>query len=368
MHILHIPSWYPTKHEPFNGNFVKRHIDLIATKHQVTVLIFVSEDRSTIEITTNQISSKHQEITIYYPKKNNKILHFFSLRKAFKQVVKNVKDVDIIHGHVILEKGLLFLWAKNYFAKPLVISEHASYFFRENYQKLSVLQKFIILKCLKKSNNFSCVSKVLAEEINYLFPKLKIDVIPNVVNCNLFQIAENKSNEKLKFIHISTLEAVKNVPLILEAFEIFAKENVSFEFTIIAEKRNLDIENQIKKSPISNKINLIGPLEIEEVAAKLKHSDALVMFSKHETFSCVIAEAWASGTPVISSPVGVAKDMDSDLGILVQNMDSISLVQALHGFVKNKNQFIPTKLREKSFIYNEKEVLASFEQFYARFT
>jgi L-malate glycosyltransferase len=364
MHILQIPSWYPTEKEPFSGNFVKRHIELIATNHQVTVLNFVAEKRNEIIQVENKISENHTEIQIFYPKKKNKFIQLFYLRKAFKRVAKNIKNVDLIHGHVILERGILFLWAKNYFQKPLVISEHASYYFKENYQRLNLFQKLIIIQNIKKCNKFSCVSVVLAEEIKYLFPKRKIEIIPNVINRELFKISEKKENQVVEFIHISTLEKVKNVSKIIKAFELFHERNHDFKLTIIAEKRNFEIEKQIKNSNISSKTELKGPIEIEDVAKELKKSDALVMFSDLETFSCVIAEAWSCGIPVISSAVGIAKKMTPDLGILVSNLEIDDLAKALEEFYTSKNQYDSELIRSKTEKFDCINVLKDFDEVY----
>lgn len=366
MHILHISSWYPSEKEPFSGNFVKRHIELISENHRCTVLNFVSENGNKIRIQEEIINENLIEITIFYPKKNNKLLQLFHLRKAFKKVAKTIENIDLIHGHVILEKGILFLWAKNYFQKKLIISEHASYFFRENYQKLSINQKFFIVKNIKTANTITCVSDVLKEEINYLFPRKKIEVIPNVIDRDLFQIKEQNANEKIQFLHISTLEKVKNVDKIILAFEKLALVFRNFELKIIAEKQNETIKNQTKNSFISDKISLVGPFDSRKIAAELQKTSALVHFSSYETFSCVIAEAWSCGIPVISSPVGIAKNMSPENGILVPNLDENSLADALLEFCTEKKKYSNDLIRKSTEQYSKEEVARAFDNLYTQ--
>jgi glycosyltransferase involved in cell wall biosynthesis len=364
MHILHISSWYPSEKQPFSGNFVKRHIELISENHKCTVLNFISEKSNVIRIQEEIIKDNFIEINIFYPKKNNKLIQLFHLRKAFKKVAKAINDIDLIHGHVILEKGILFLWAKNYFQKRLIISEHASYFFRENYQNLSSIQKVFIVKNIKAANAITCVSDVLKEEINYLFPRKKIKVIPNVIDRDLFQIKENNSKEKIKFLHISTLEKVKNVDKIILAFEKLALVFTDFELKIIAEKQNETIENQLQNSKISNRITLVGPFDSQKIAYELQEASALVHFSSFETFSCVIAEAWSCGIPIVSSPVGIAKNMSPEIGILVPNLDENSLADALQKFCTEKKKYSSDLIRKSTEKYSKGAVAKAFDNLY----
>lgn len=362
MHILAIPSWYPNSKNPYNGNFVQRHLEVLAEAHQVSVLNFISHEKKNIEI---QIITKGSltEYHVFYPKKSAKFNQFLSLRKAFFQVVKQIKDIDLIHVHVILDKGFLGLWAKNYFKKDLFITEHASYLLRDNYKKISTFQKLFLIQTIKKAKAISAVSDLLKTEINYLFPHKKVFVTPNIVRTDIFQIAEQKTQtEKLTFIHISTLEKVKNVGEIIRAFE---KLDTDFELTIIAENRNLEIETQIRNSSISNKINLIGPLALEEVAQKIQNSDALILLSSFETFSCVVAEAWSCGVPVISTKVGIASNLDSSLGIQVEQAISESLVVALQQFLVSKDKFDAETIRKQAENYSKEAVLESFTGFFS---
>lgn len=363
MHILAIPSWYPNPENPFNGNFVARHLELLAQKHQVTVLHFISAHTQDISVRESKTGNL-RTLEVSYPKKKSKIARYFSLRKAFSQAVKEVQSVDLVHGHVLLDMGIVALWAKQYFKKPLVITEHASYLLRENYQRLSLKQKMIIVRTLRYTAALSCVSPLLEEEIRYLFPYLKIFVTPNIIREDLFSIPGNKKTGKLTFVHISTLEPVKNVTEIIRGFELFS-ENQDFTLKIVAEKRDPELEKQISSSPIRDKINLDGPLPLEQVAAELRQADALVMLSSYETFSCVIAEAWSSGVPVISTPVGIARELPPEAGVSVNAPTAKDLHTALERFLERRSSFDPEKIRDRSAAYSEKAVLDSFDRFYA---
>ncbi|MCE3294437.1 MAG: hypothetical protein K0R65_151 [Crocinitomicaceae bacterium] len=364
MHILLIPSWYPTAENPYNGNFIQRHAELLAEKHRVTVLYFTSEKIPEAEIETQQ-NGQLQVIHVRYPKKNNKIGQFLSLRRSFNAAIKTIKQVDLIHVHVVLDRGILGVWAKKHFSKPLVVTEHGSYLFRENYRQLSTRQKMIIIQTLKHVSAMSCVSQALADEIRYLFPRAKTALTPNVIRRDLFTIAAKPSESTTRFIHISTLEPVKNVPEMIRAFELLDQTQPDFTLRIICEKADPEIRQQVESSVIRAKIRLEGPLPIEKVAEAVQQSDALVMLSSHETFSCVIAEAWSAGKAIISTPVGIAAELPAEAGILVPEATSTGLNTALQQFIAAKNSFDPVKIRALTEAYTPEAVAESFEQFYA---
>ena len=68
----------------------------------------------------------------------------------------------------------------------------------------------------------------------------------------------------------------------------------------------------------------------------MKQADGLVLFSRKENFPCVIAEAWASGIPVISTDVGgIAEHMDDSRGMLVKSGDENALAEAIVNLKKD---------------------------------
>ena len=79
-------------------------------------------------------------------------------------------------------------------------------------------------------------------------------------------------------------------------------------------------------------VSFSGPKNIEEVARGMQMADALILFSRKENFPCVIAEAWATGVPVISTDVGgISEHLTENCGrgILIPNEDESALRSAL---------------------------------------
>lgn len=360
-------SWYPTKANPFLGNFVKRHAELIATKYPVSVLN-IESNSSISEITVDLKSAGNlTEVFVAYPSSSNPIVKWRRAKKAFRMGVQHIHRVDLIHASNILSKGYQFLWATKHFKKPLIVTEHGSYYRSEVSSKWSFLDKQLIKNVFKKAALITAVSPFLKSEIDAVFPKLNVEILPNVVDHEIFKFKEKEPKTKIKFIHISTLdERFKNISGIIEACEILSQEISSkrFELQIVSDELYSKWKELVQQKGLANFIHFSGPLQPSEICEKIQDSDALILFSNYETFSIVLAEAWATGTPVISTPVGIAVNLDEKLGLQVEIQNVSNLVMAMRKFIHHEVHFNAHEIQSKSKVYASKNVLEKIESFY----
>ncbi len=367
LHILFLSSWYPTDIKPLLGNFVKKHIDLVAQKHFVTVIDLQADTIIKSHEISKTSNDNLTEIIVKYPKSSNPIRQYINAKKAFRHGVQSVENVDIIHGNIILSKGLQFIWAKKYFQKPLVITEHASYFSKPKSKSWNWKEKYILKSVIKNADVFTAVSEFLKNEILYSFPDLKIEILPNVIDDSIFTLKQKTESSKTKFIHISTLdERYKNINGIIDACNFLKNQGeTNFELEIISDENYDTIQKKVINLSLQNLIKFSGPLQTSEIAKNIQQSNALILFSNYETFSCVIAEAWATGTPVISTNVGIANQLNNHLGIQVSKNDIASLVNAMKQIIDKKVVFDQHKLKEASVPFTSNNVLKSIEDIYS---
>jgi glycosyltransferase involved in cell wall biosynthesis len=82
-----------------------------------------------------------------------------------------------------------------------------------------------------------------------------------------------------------------------------------------------------------------GRVSQEEVAMYMAESISLILSSRYEAFGLVLAEAMATGTPVIASRVGgiphVVEDMKT--GILVEPSDEQALAEKMMLILKDED-------------------------------
>jgi glycosyltransferase involved in cell wall biosynthesis len=367
-HILILSSWYPNKKNPFLGNFVQRQAVLLAKKFQVTVLFIVAD--SEIEDTEWSIAERNnlKEIVIYHPKGTN----FFSRRreqdKAFEAGLKIIRDVDLIHAHVLLPKGYLFVKAKKTYNCPLLVTEHASYYRPEKRKKWTLKERFILNHSKKHIDKLIAVSDFLKIDLANYFQEHTIITLSNPINTNLF-VPQTKAESKLKnFLHISTLDKeTKNPKGIFDAI-ILLRDKGYFDFTltVISDEPTDEWKAFVIDQKIQDLIIFAGPLQPEELVPYYQKCDSFILFSCYETFSIVLAEAWACGIPTISTPVGIGLNLSPELGIQIKINDTLSLAIAMEKII-NGQQFDSDAIRKKALNYSDEYILDQLSTLYQQF-
>ncbi len=96
----------------------------------------------------------------------------------------------------------------------------------------------------------------------------------------------------------------------------------------------------------------------------LQEHDALILTSEYETFSIVVAEAWMTGTPVISTSVGIATDMPSYLGVQIRNNSISDLKNTLLSFARAEHAFDAAAIRLYAQQFSRSTVLNQLEQLF----
>jgi glycosyltransferase involved in cell wall biosynthesis len=105
-----------------------------------------------------------------------------------------------------------------------------------------------------------------------------------------------------------------------------------------------------------------------ELVPLLQQSNALVLFSRHETFGCVVIEANACGIPALVSNVPVFYETVKDgfNGIIAKGSSAADLCEVLETFVQKKATFNPKAIsRHTADKYNYHTAGRIFEAWYA---
>jgi N-acetyl-alpha-D-glucosaminyl L-malate synthase BshA len=139
--------------------------------------------------------------------------------------------------------------------------------------------------------------------------KRPIEVIPNFVNCDLYQ---RKPNPKLRaewapngepiLMHLSNFRPVKRI---LDAIEIFAlvREKMPARLVMIGDGPDrAPAEELARKLGVQNDVLFLG--QQNEVHEKLSQADLFLLPSRLESFGLAALEAMACETPVIATNVG----------------------------------------------------------------
>lgn len=355
MHVLFLNSWYPNRNAPTLGNFVKKHAEAAALFNTVSCLaIFPSDTIHSIETVTNK-ENNLLEVVIYYPEVKNSIPGFSQWKKlnayraAFFKGLKIIQEergkIDLTHLNVVYPLGIFALELKKKRHIPFVVTEHSTaYHDPEN--KFSPRQLKLTKKVLRQAAMILPVSNDLGKAIARLAPNTPQRRVTNVVDPEKFVISNKK---RMTFVHISTLdEAQKNPTGIIDVLAELKAENVTVQIQFISDFSYNHLKKYANdKGLTDHEITFAGPLKTEEVADVLKNARALILFSNYENFPCVIAEAFMSGVPVISTNVnGIPEYVNETNGILIPPRQNEALKNALKQFIEKEYSFQQKELRD----------------------
>lgn len=380
--VLFLASWYPSKVDLFDGDFIERHAKSISLYNQIFVIYVVKDPsikdgKTTVnkQITGNLISYK-----CYYPHSKSKqkwiekihsnIWMFKLQKRIFKKIIEEYEMPDIVHLNVLMKAGLFARWLYKKYKLPYVLTEHWTGYYPE--RKDGFRQKPLFYKYLSKKIYKYCalplpVTKDLGKRMNQIFGIEKFfKVIPNVVDTKLFYPDLKINNLKKRFIHISTLGYNKNFWGILNSIEQLYKERKDFELVVVG-GAPAEILKWVKDHGLFNTcIFFTGIISYEGAAKKFRESDALIMFSRYENLPCVILEALCSGLPVISTDVGGIREVINEgNGILIPSENENELLHAadyvLDNLEKYNKESIASAAQKK---FNYETVGKQFEEAY----
>jgi len=353
LHILFLNSWYPNRVLPNNGDFIQRHAEAVALTHKVTAIHVISDKKNQkkIEIVEKNINGV-RTIIAYLKPTHNLIIKQYRYFLAYNKLVKLVKEFDLVHLNVIYPAGLMALYLKWFKKKPYLISEHWSDYQYPLNKNIGFIRK-LFTKIIVRNANFVCpVSTHLRKAMIHFGLKGSYFPVPNVVDTNLFKPAK-KANKNFVITHISNMDnTFKNITGILR---------VALNLQTVIPNFQINLIGGISKNYISDakgidNINFIKHIPHKSIASYLNNSDVLVLFSNYENLPCVILEAFACGTPVISTNVGgISEYFPENFGLLIKPNDESALEKAIlniYNFEKRTEKQVMHQYSEDNFSPN----------------
>jgi len=353
--VFWLPSWYPSIESPQNGDFIYRH-GLSCSSLANIKLLFV---QSTSQVNKLKILKRNNpnftEQVVLFPSHKlrciNFIYYLYYSRQFFKRLYHRNSLPQIVHVHVSYKAGIIALWLKYKYRLPYLITEHWSYFNTQNansFSKSNFVKKFLFRLIFKNAAGVIPVSSNLGDHLRSFFPDITTTIIPNVVDCELFNFGKQCAPKSVfKFIHVSSMAPLKNPLSIIRTFNKLRLKYTYLELVLIGPITQSLIEQLTIEQQLNDSIHIKGSVSHDLVASEMQKSNASILFSQYENLPCVVAESLCSGVPVISSAVGGIPEMlDEFNGILVPSGDEEALYNAMEAMVLNYAQFDRKKISE----------------------
>ncbi len=381
--ILVLPSWYPSRLNSFAGDFVQRHIAAIALFQKQYVLHVVkdTEGKITQDVTSHLVEKENyrEEIIYYHPRRTgiallDKFLSDYKYYRVYKKAVQNYLASNgnplMTHLHLAMKAGPIALWLKKAYNIPYVLTEHWTAYLPEADLQLKDHKRIFVKRSgavIKNADAVTVVSEHLGQAIRALYPSLVFKVIPNVVDTRLFYPKDFAENTVPYFIHASTFSFQKNIDDILKAFQIVKEKNLEFKLYLFGSP-TAGLKQKVAQVGLSNEVSFEGEVSQEKLALAMQAASALVLYSRFETFGCVIAEANAAGIPVIVSDIPVFHELVEEgvNGFFVAGEAPAKLAEVLIDFIIKPFDIRPREFTKKTEKFTFEVVGNQFFQLYQR--
>jgi len=285
------------------------------------------------------------------------------------------EELDVIHTTSPLSRIPM-----SYRGKTIVtVNNVAAYKFPDVFPKMSVAKNKAMLNFMVgKADKVIVVSESIKKDLQGILkcPAEKIEVIYSGFD-KRFSDQTTVTKEKVLgkylpagqaggvgeakyMLFLGTIEPIKNIAKLFEAFKIFkqnCKNNgITCEYKLVMAGKNgwmaEEYKQMAKDLDILKDIIFTGYIIGDEMVPLFKNADFFVMPSLYEGFGTTVLEAFATGTPAIVSKVASIPEIAGDAAEFVNPLDAQNIADAMLKLAKDEN--LKQALREKGKIQVEK--------------
>src|SRR3989344_165602 len=291
---------------------LSRSLEYAKKMDELHIVVFTTSQKSKAE------SKKVGSNLFLYPTNSiSKLFYIFDAIKIGSQIIGNWKlKIGNLSDAVLstqdpFETGFVGTRLKKRFGLPLQIQIHTDFFSSHFKNSILNLARIFLSKIvIAKADGIRVVADFLKESLVKHFPKTS-NTLP--------KRGLNQEFPKFKFIILmaSRLAKEKRIDIALKAFK-----NVLIKFPhsglVIAgsgeQKRAL--ENMVIKLRLENNVVFVGWQK--DLVPLYKSADLFLVTSEYEGYGMTLMEAGASGCPIVTTSVGIAKT-----GLFINGQNSL---------------------------------------------
>ena len=363
MRVLWLASWYPSKVNFLDGDFIERHATAASLDNEILVIHVVKTgapgQRGIIK--EEKIYSDRLTAWIYYYPSYKQIgnwydklassywylrLHFKAFH-TYRWLYGKPAGILVQAG---LKAGIPAVWFKKFYGIRYLLFERWAGLLPEaipNFSELSLSKRWWWKRAIRHSSKLLTVSEYFARMIYQYHYKTDWMVIPNTVSPSFRYESRHRDSTLFQFIHVSNMDYQKNFEDQLRATAILVQKSTAFHLTVygpIQEK----ISQLVKELGLQQYVSFRGEVSHAEIATAMQDSDALLLYSRYETFGNVVTEANACGLPVIVSDHPVFKEIMEEgvTGISVPGEKPALLAACMEWMMNNPSHFDRQKISD----------------------
>ena len=364
MHVLVVPSWYPTTEAPLLGIYFAEQARCLA-RNGVQVGVVYPEQQSLRRASWDALREKHFQ-TEWTDEQGVPTLRRYgwnvwwrfppglrcrvrsAVRLAHRYVDRHGVP-DLIHAQSGRWAGAAAARISRSFSVPFALTEHFTGFQRDS---IFPWRWSVIEEGYRHTSGIAAVSTALKHTLatNDLAPASRIDLHPNLAPTSFFSLPPTLRPipPPLHFVTVARLVPQKNVGGLLRAFATATEHASDATLTVVGDgPERAPLEQYARKLGIADRVSFRGQLNREGVRDALWNAHALVLPSHHETFGVVLLEAMATGLPVVATASGGPEDIVTPTtGRLVPPDDTEALADALLQMIASWPSYDASAIRQ----------------------
>ena len=228
---------------------------------------------------------------------------------------------DVFHAHATFWAGLAAYEAAKRYGKPYAVTVHWNGFMNYTF---SNYKQDMATKILGNAARVVSVSDALAESLRpytRIAAEDPIRVVHNPIDTEHFTLPPQPRvrGEEYHVVSVAGLNEVKNLHVLIEAFTLAFPENAKLTLGGEGPERGR-LEALIANLGLEKRVTLLGGLDKHQILKLLWQADLFASTSRTETFGMAIAEALATGLPVVATRSGGPESIiRAGMGYLVEH-------------------------------------------------
>jgi glycosyltransferase involved in cell wall biosynthesis len=197
---------------------------------------------------------------------------------------------------------------------------------------IMLLRTFVQRRRIRDARLLVCISSVFRDHLvrDYRFPLAATVVVPNPVRIERFAPADGPVGEPPVVLVLGRIVARKGIESVVAVADELLERDVAVRIRVVGGPSLWSDYTRLLEDLPRENAEYVGALAASEIPAELAGSDLLLAPSRYEPFALTVAEALASGVPVIgTSEVGAIESVDRAVVAEVPPGDAQAMATAI---------------------------------------
>lgn len=360
--------------------------------HDVTIIERNEADDSGVPhdaLDIRQVKTRHQpaQVEVQQSFGYGRLLlnRFRSLPSVLSEVLAD--DADLLHVHTPFTPNLLLKLIPSLRTKTVFTAHIGAGRKRLGIEDGIGMLKYVSpdIELMKAVSQVVVLNDDIRTDIgdHFCISGEKLNTIPNGIDVEEYGTTSQSStyahSDRQTVLFVGTITERKGVRTLVQSIERVLNEHSDVEFVLVGDtsveqEYSSEIEGMIQSKGLNDRVQLAGYVDLDELRALRSEADLFVFPSYQEGSPVALAEAIASGLPIVASDIGGNRLMveDDENGYLIAPGDDDELTARLTALLNSPDQILREMGVQSESIAKERlgwdQIVAQYHDVYDKVT